>query len=334
MGFCDAILQEGHINTLLGLPGSGKTNVALYVGEKALDCGFYVYTNIHFFDFDEIGEACNKGLLPKGVPYRRVPPEMVTVTKFSDLLINLLRTNKNIVILDEAGIFASSTAPMDKRVRELKELAYIIRHLRASFLLIAQSKTSMSPSLRSELVKYEMRIKKITPTYRILTIARAFPYFDDNGEEIVIFKQVGPAIGRIPLTRLPWDGFFIPKFDFDIRARDAFRELGERNSLKIRKKDDAGITFGERIVMKLRDAEKGKDEDVVRAPRHAKARAVKEEVRNLFLTMEDSGKYKSKHQIFSEISRQYNRSYQWAYGICADLPFDSSKHNPSHETED
>jgi hypothetical protein len=315
MTFCEVVFHEGNIDTLLGPPGAGKTNCALFLGEKAVDSGFFIYTNIHFFKFSDVTEACNKNLLPKGVKYRKTPLEITTVKTLSDLLLGLLKTDKNVVMLDEAGIFASSTAPMATRVRELKELAYVIRHLRSSLLLIAQSKGSISPALRTELVTYEMRIRRLSKFYRTLIVSKAFPIRGDDGEEEVQFVPIGPAISKIPLTRYPWDSFFIPKFDFDIKLSDAFSCLGEKDSVEIRKKDREGITLGERIIMELKGREQ-KEEDI---KAHKENR--RDEIRNKFLAMAESGSYTKRSDIFAELARENKRTYNWAYQLCRDLPF-------------
>ena len=265
VGFVNTIFHEGNINTLLGPPGTGKTNLAVYFMEKAEELGYSVWTTVHFFKYSQVGQACEMGRLPKGIRYRKVPQDVHTVKTLSQLLLGLLEGRKNIVILDEAGIFASSTSPMSRKVRELKELAYVIRHLNASLLLIAQARGSIAPDLRSTLVTYEMRISK-KGRYRNLVVKKARPVKNDEGEEEVRFVQVGPIIGGIPLTRFPWDGFFIPKFEFDIKLEEAFNRLGEYNSMEI-------LDEGPRIIKEmleekeekaLKKKEKGKKKNILK----------------------------------------------------------------------
>ena len=305
----EEVYREGHINTLLGPPGSGKTNCAIALMEKAVALGFYIYTNIHFFEYSTVGEACRKGLLPKGPHYRRVPPEIVTVRSLSQMLLGLLSTEKNIVVLDEAGIFASSTAPMSKKVRELKELAYVIRHLRSSMMLIAQSKGSLSPTLRSELVKYEMRIRKYSKYHRVLSIAQAVPKTDDDGEEIVIFDVIG-EISKIPLSNFPFDSFFIPKLDFDLDLSTVFSELGEYDSVKIRRKGSDGLSLGEKIIKELQvEAAKPKKSKT------SEAKATREEIINQYKTYVESGKFKRKNQIVDELVKDFGKSFSSIYQV-------------------
>ena len=322
MGLIEEVFHEGNINTLLGPPGSGKTNCAVFLMERAIEFGFYVYTNIHFFDYSAVAEACKKGLLPKGPRYRKLPPEIVTIKSLSQLLLGLLSTERNMVVLDEAGIFASSSAPMQKKVRYLKELAYVIRHLNSSMLLIAQSKGSLSPSLRSELVKYEMRIKRHSQYYRVLSVAQAIPRMDDSGEEVVVFDVID-RIGKIPLCKIPWDSFFIPRFKMDFDLTEAFEALGEYDSIKIREHDKNGVTRGENIIKELMDdTEKNSSVNKKVAKRQKY-----NEVREQYLTLEDSGEYKNRTGLMEALADMYDISTTKVRELVANLPFNKDKYN-------
>lgn len=305
----------------MGPPGSGKTNCAVFLMERAIELGFYVYTNIHFFDYAMVSKACKKGLLPKGPYYRKLPPEIVTIKSLGQLLLGLLSTDRNIVVLDEAGIFASSSAPMNKKVRYLKELAYVIRHLNSSMLLIAQSKGSLSPSLRSELVKYEMRIRKLSQHYRVLSVAQAIAKMDDSGEEVVFFDVID-RIGKIPLCNIPWDSFFIPRFKMDLDLTEAFEDLGEYDSMKIRERDKNGITRGEGIIRQLMDDTERNSS----ANRKTSKKKKYNEVREQYLTLEDSGEYKNKTTLREALAEMYDISMSKVRELTANLPFDKDKY--------
>jgi len=80
MSFTTTLFREGVISILLGLPGSGKTNIATFLMQKAAYNGFYIYTNIHFFKYSDVGIAIKKGKLPplkKGLQYKRKPDSTV-----------------------------------------------------------------------------------------------------------------------------------------------------------------------------------------------------------------------------------------------------------------
>ena len=333
MGLIDDTFHEGHTDTLYGPPGSGKTNFAVYIMQLAVELGYHIFTTIHFFKIHQVGQACNLGRLPKGITYKKVPEEVKTVTSLSDLLLGLLRREvdseghviprKNLVVIDEAGIFAPSN--VSKKTRQIKELAYIIRHLNAAFFLICQARKSLPPDLRDTLVKYEFRIKKFSKYYREVTIKRAKEvYNEETGEEEVRFVQVGPVIRKVPLTYLPWDGFFIPRFDFDIDLTDAFNNLGKYNSLELIEMDSDGKTRGEKIILQMLEDKDKKDK---KPAKKENKQQIREDVKNLYLSLEDSGKFKKRTHVLAKIAEQYGKTTQWAYQICIGLPFDEDKYN-------
>jgi len=319
--FIDKVFHEGHIVTLYGPPGAGKSNCAGFFMEMAIEQGYHVFTNIHFFKFRHVKKACLAGKLPTGVFYKKKPDEVHVAKTLSDLLIGLMGNDKNIVMLDEAGIFASSTAPMSKMTKQIKELAYIIRHFSASLLLITQTKGSISPDLRKTLVKYEMNIEKKRGKYRLLSIGRAVPYVNDDGEHDVRFEVIR-KIGRIPLTRLPWDGYFIPKFDFDISLDDARNRLSDYSSVEVREQDENGEIIGVKIIRELLE----QSEKPKKGKNKTSMDALNDQVREQFLTYEDSGEYKNRSHIVSKLESDFPWSYNKIYQLCRDLDFDGDKY--------
>ena len=314
MTFTGTTLKEGCINTLLGPPGSGKTNVANFIMEMALKNGFTCLTNINYFTTKaEVAEAIERGFIPHGVEYRSMPKNLHVVRKFSDLVLHLLQSEKNTVWLDEAGIFASSTNVMSKNVRQIKELSYIIRHLQASFVLICQAKKSIAPDLRSTLVTYEMRIRKVTEKYRKLTISKAEVVDTYNGEQEVHFNVVDD-IGRIPLTSLPWDGYFLPKFDFDIDLTETFNRLGEYNSIRVRE-------VGPDIIRELKEASEDNSEKRTYTSIREHAAELRTTAQERFNELRDSGKYSKRSEITNIIAEENKKSYQWAWAACRNMEF-------------
>jgi len=314
-GFISTIFHEGNINTLYGPPGAGKSNCACFFMEKAYDESFNIFTNIHFFDSKIVERAKEMNKLPKNVKYRKKPDEIHVETCLSGLLIGLLENPKNIVVLDESGIFASSSAATSKKVRQLKELSYIIRHLNSSLLLIAQAKGSIVPDLRKTLVTYEMKIRKVTSKYRVLTIAKPMTYKSiETGEEDVRFVEID-TIGGIPLSRLPWDGYFIPRFEFDIKLDDAFNRLGEYDSVTVLEK-------GPDVIRELQNEKKKK-----KKKKHETTKELGDEIREQFLTFEDSGDYKNRTTLISVLAGMFSISTTKVRQFVDTLPFDKEKYN-------
>ena len=96
-----------------------------------------------------------------------------------------------IIVLDEAGLFVSSTQSTSRRVRTLKQLTYIIRHLNASIMFIAQSRKSLVPDLRESLVTYQLQMKKISTDNRRMIVSKPMPYIAESGEEVYDFGSAG-----------------------------------------------------------------------------------------------------------------------------------------------
>lgn len=313
MTFTGTVLKEGCINTLLGPPGSGKTNVANFIMEMALRNGYTCLTNINYFTTKaEVAEAIERGFIPPDINYKAIPKKLHVIRKFSDLVLWLLQSEKNTVWLDEAGIFASSTNVMSKNVRQIKELSYIIRHLQASFVLICQAKKSIAPDLRSTLVTYEMRIKKVTEKYRKLIVSKAEVIDTYNGEQEVNFKVVDD-IGRIPLTTLPWDGYFLPKFDFDIDLTETFNRLGEYNSIKVRE-------VGPSIIRELKESSEDTGKRTYESIREHAAE-LRNKAQERFSELSDTGKYTKRSEITNIIAEENKKSYQWAWAACRNVKF-------------
>jgi len=147
-------------------------------------------------------------------------------------LKGLLQTRKNMTIIDEAGIFASSTEALTTKVKQIKILAYTIRKLNSSMLIIAQSKGSVVPALREELVEHEFRIEIVRihdKIYRNLIIS---DNIRDGYKSDFIERD---KILNIPLSNLPFDSKFIPKLEFDIDIKEFYNRIGEYDSLNVRK---------------------------------------------------------------------------------------------------
>ena len=266
------MFAEGIISTLYGTPGSGKTNLAVVFMEYLVERGYHVYTNINFFQYSQIREAIAKHKLAKGVYYKKKPDEVHIIGSISELLIGLLTTEKNVVILDETGIFGSSTAATSKKVRTLKELAFIIRHLSSALTLLAQSKGSIIPDLRSTLTEIEMRVRLLGKNWRIFTIATAVRRMnDDTGEEETVFEVAeGDEYGGVPQTSYPFDSKFLPVFDMDLDLTEALKRLGKYNSLDV-------MEYGADVVetlageeQEIRDAKKAKLEKKKKIPSEKK----------------------------------------------------------------
>lgn len=249
--FAKRVFAEGTISTLIGLPGSGKTNLAVDYMDIATLRGYNVYTNIGFFGVNDMEKACalNK-LSMKPEHYIPKNPQIHTVKSLSDLFIGLLTTERNLTIVDEGGIHMPSGRSTSAKVQTWKELAYIIRHLSSAEMILAQSKKSVVPDLRETLVEFEIKVRKLSDYDRMFTIATAIEKVDDyTGESSIAFEVAeGDEYHQIPPARYPFDSKDFPYFETDdIDIHDAFKALKEFNSITVRE-DNNGIN----AIMKLR----------------------------------------------------------------------------------
>lgn len=261
-----AIAKEGTITTIWGSPDAGKTNLAALFMKRMVELGYEVWTNIPFFKEGEIHEAKQLGRLPsiKGHIFLKKPEEVHTITKFSELIIGLLstkeeivngkpifRSRKNVVILDEAGVFASSSSPMSQQTKELKKMAFLIRHMNASLVIIAQSKGSVSPDLRERLVNIEIRIRK-HKSMRTMTIAYGKPFTDEYGEEHMSFEpRPGDKFARIPLAPYPYDSKAFPNYKMDLDLEEVCDAIGGYNSIELLRTDDKGESYGVKLIKQM-----------------------------------------------------------------------------------
>ena len=239
-GFVNTVFHEGNVVTLLGHMGSGKTDKAVFFMEKAVSHGFHCFTIINFFDFKDVGKACNLGKLRTGITYLKKPDEIHIVRKLSDLLLGLFEHEKNLVVLDESGLFVSSTQATSKKVRTLKQLVYIIRHLNASILFITQSRKSLVPDIRETLVTYQLQIKKISENNRRMIVLRPLPHINDDGDEIFSFLQID-KIDEMPCSQLPYDSKFLPAFKIDIDLSELLDDLADLDSMEVIEQGKAAV---------------------------------------------------------------------------------------------
>jgi len=253
-GFIKTIFGEGNVVTITGAMGSGKTDKACLFMEKAVELGFNCHTIINFFRSNDIQKALDIGKLRSGIDYIEKPSEIHFVKCLSELILGLLEYKNNIVFLDEAALFASSTEATSKRVRMLKQLTYIIRHLNASIVFICQSKKSLVPDLRENLVTYQIQIKKESEDNRVMLISKPFAIIDVNGDESFDFKVIDIR-EKMPSSHLTYDSKFLPLFKFDIDIDNLLDAIGGLDSIQV-------IEKGKDIIRKIIDKKsKNIDED-------------------------------------------------------------------------
>ena len=239
--------------------GSGKTDKACLFMEKAVGLGFHCHTIINFFKSNDIQKAINMGKLRSGIDYIHKPSEIHFVRSFSELILGLLEYKNNIVFLDEAALFGSSNEANSKRVKMLKQLTYIIRHLDASIVFICQSRKSLVPDLRENLVTYQIQIKKTSEDNRLMIVSKPIAVVNDNGDESIEFKTIDIR-ENMQSSHLAYDSKFLPSFRFDIDIDDLLDSIGGLDSIQVKEK---GRDIIRRIIDKKTENNKGlNDKDI------------------------------------------------------------------------
>ena len=213
-------------NIILGAKGSGKTNFASVLMESFVDYGYDVWTNIHFFDYDDIGTACNKHKLKKGVAYKKKPDQIHVVSSLFEMLCGLTREGMKVVILDEAGIHASSSQSMSKGTTALKQLAYIIRHFDCCLIIITQTAGSVPPDLREKLIDYRIKVSR---SRRSVDFGERGVAEDEYGNEYINFPTV-KSYRYTPHSIYPYDSHFPTGFEIDIKLNEALSALSKLKS--------------------------------------------------------------------------------------------------------
>lgn len=237
------VFKPDHTVTLLGGKGQGKTNLASVIIERLVEYGYTIFTNIHFFDFDDIGEACNIGKLKSMVDYKKKPDEVHVVTTLSELMLGLCQKGKKIVILDEAGINVASG--VTKQTTTIQQLTYILRHFNACILFIAQTKGSLPPAIREKLVDFELTVHK-KPFY-FFTLGKREIAQDDYGNEYINFPFTDDMRWRIPPSKYPYDGLFPSGFEADLNLKIALAKLSElKSSMEV--ESQKGIDVIKRLI--------------------------------------------------------------------------------------
>lgn len=249
--FVNSVFNEGTISTLLGLPGAGKTNIAGNFMDMAVNRGYHIYTNCRFFKNSQIEKACKRNKLPEQPDfYDETPDRIHTVRKLSSLIKGCLKTEPNIVMLDESGVHVSSYQSSSKESVNWRFLGMLIRHLSSSKMLVAQSKGSVVPDLREKMVEFELRTRQISRDNYLITIGSRVEVEDDFTGKVFTKFEILPRdrFHMVPLCRFPIDGKDFPYFEQDLDVKKVFKELNVFNSLEVRERDSKGRINGVAVV--------------------------------------------------------------------------------------
>jgi len=195
------VISEGTLIIITGHMGNGKTHWGNVITQGASYHGYHTYTNINYFNPDSWDEAKRRGLLDYNVEYVELPSNVHVTNKMSELLLGLTRTTPNLVILDEAMIFAGFDRHGSKILRWFKDFVVQCRKLDTAVILITQVKSQLTKLLREQLEHYEHFCQKKKGTYIIRTY-KYYPMDRDNGQREL---TKGPVAKQTVIGNYPFD---------------------------------------------------------------------------------------------------------------------------------
>lgn len=229
MSFWDVFFEDGNINTIVGRPKLGKTNVTVDMAHKAIEHGYTVLSNIIFFKPWNIKKAKKKGWLDKKIDYLDKPDEFKYVPLASKLILEASLTENNIVIIDEASTTASAYKALSNTAVQMRYLGYNIRKIGGCLIIIAQAKRSVVPDLREELVNYEIHLKRNIRDGRDLEILKRHEYYNLEKREYDIDFIPYDAPKDVPLATIAYDTKSTAGFIWDVNLYDIYYEIVLRN---------------------------------------------------------------------------------------------------------
>lgn len=217
------ILDEGQLLIITGHMGSGKTFFANVMTERKAKKGFHIYTNINYFKPDSWEKAKKKGLLRDNIEYVEPPKNVHIINRMSELLKGLPRTKQNIVILDEAMIYAGFDRKGSRVERWIKQFIITSRKINTSVVLVIQAKSQLTRLLREQLEHWEVFCQKYNGKY----IGRMYKYFP-NGE-----RKEGP-VRMLPSTgHYPYDSKAPASLKMDVEMENFLDDVSEYDSIEL-----------------------------------------------------------------------------------------------------
>ena len=225
MSFWDVFFEDGNINTIIARPKGGKTNIAVDLGFRAIDHGYNVLSNIIFFKEKNLEKAKAKGWLSPDIDYKSVPSKFKYVPLASQLVLEASLEEDNIMILDESGMIASTYKALSNTSVQMRYLGYSIRKVGGCLIILAQTKGSVVPDLREELVNYELHIQRETDGSRTLDILKRNEFFDTEKKEYDIDFLPYDKLKEIPQACIPFDTKSTAGFIWDVNLPDIYHEI-------------------------------------------------------------------------------------------------------------
>jgi hypothetical protein len=232
MSFFSDVFAPGAVVLITATMRAGKSNLASFLIEMGVPLGYHFYTNMLFYDYDEIDNAVAEGILKqKKSYYRRVPPEVHTATAMSEFFLGLNSTRQNISLLDESLLFAASKKGSSRDIRWFEGFITQIGKFRSSIALIAQAKSKLATIIKEDIPSIEFKVFKVSYYHRYAEIWYNPPQSGENAEESYKLDEWD----NIPASRYPYDSYAPAGFDYDIDVEALINRISKMKTLQVRK---------------------------------------------------------------------------------------------------
>lgn len=229
MGFFEDVLSPGMIALITATMRAGKSNIASFLIEMGVPLGYHFYTNLKFYDYDELDEAIKQKILTQEKDwYRRVPPEVHTVDSYSELFLNLILTRPNITIIDEAIVVAGSKKGVSKDIRWFEDFVTQSGKFHTAVVLIAQAKGKLSTLIKEDLPNHEIKMYKISFNNRYAEVWFNPP--EDDPEEPGKLR----TWTDVPPSKYPYDHLAPGGFEPDLDIEQFLTRVGKLKSTQVK----------------------------------------------------------------------------------------------------
>ena len=224
MSFVNRYFEDGSVNTIIGPPKEGKTNLAVWLFFNAIKHGYTILGNIPMFKPSSIPIAIERGWLPD-VEYEPIPKQFRYIPLASELILQASQGDKNILVIDEGAISISSSRALTDAVVQFKFLGYSIRKLGACLIIISQAKSSVVPVLRKDLVDYEINVIKNHDGSRDFEVLKSVRYYNTEIRDYDVDFLPYDYLHNIPYSPIPYDSRHPGGFSWDIDLQELYNKI-------------------------------------------------------------------------------------------------------------
>ncbi|MCK4830197.1 hypothetical protein KA005_81520, partial [bacterium] len=224
MSFVNRFFEDGNINTIIAPPKAGKTNLMVWLGFNAIKHGYRVLGNINMFKPESIPKAIEKGWL-RDIKYAEIPEDFKYIPLASQLILEATKGDKNIVVVDEGAISISSSRALTDTVVQFKFLGYSIRKIGACLIIISQSKGSIVPVLRKDLVDYEVNVIKNPDGSRDFEVLKSHRFFNKDKRDYDVAFKPFDYLCNIPYTPIAYDNRHPGGFSWDLDLQELYQTI-------------------------------------------------------------------------------------------------------------